>query len=224
MTSFRQIDANRRNAVRSTGLVTQAGKHRSRRNAIRHGLCAETVVGTLEDIDDYRGFEAAIVADYDPETTVERELVLRLASLLWRVRRATAIETNHLLTQADILRGDREPRLDHRQDLAYEIFSANMVNPGERTKTSRNDGEPKQGRLDPGEHRGDGQARRLAALSDPARDLSLCFQRLANFDATVFERLGRYESALATSDRSGDFFAAISEAVREFLIGNYGSS
>jgi hypothetical protein len=38
MTSFRQIDANRRNAVRSTGPVTQAGKHRSRRNAIRQGV------------------------------------------------------------------------------------------------------------------------------------------------------------------------------------------
>ena len=98
MTSFRQIDANRRNAVRSTGPVTQAGKHRSRRNAIRHGLCAETVIGTLEDIDDYRGFEAAIIADYGAETAVERELVLRLASLLWRVRRATAIETNAALT------------------------------------------------------------------------------------------------------------------------------
>jgi hypothetical protein len=77
VTSFRQIEADRRNALRSTGPITEAGKHRSRRNAVRHGLCAETVVGTLEDIEDYKGFEAAIIADYDAETAVERELVLR---------------------------------------------------------------------------------------------------------------------------------------------------
>jgi hypothetical protein len=59
VTSLRQVDANRRNALRSTGPITEAGKHRSRRNAVRHGLCAETVVGTLEDIEDYKGFEAA---------------------------------------------------------------------------------------------------------------------------------------------------------------------
>jgi hypothetical protein len=40
-------------------------------------LCAETVVGTVEGIKDYKGFEAAIIADYDAETAVERELVLR---------------------------------------------------------------------------------------------------------------------------------------------------
>ena len=38
-----------------------------------------------------QGFEAAIIADY-AETAVERELVLRLASLLWRLRRIIAIE------------------------------------------------------------------------------------------------------------------------------------
>ena len=79
MTSFRQIEANRRNTLRSTGPNTEEGKHWSRRNAIRHGLCAETVVETIEDVDDYRGFEAAIIADYDARTAVERELVLCLA-------------------------------------------------------------------------------------------------------------------------------------------------
>src|SRR5271168_3678852 len=77
MTSLRQIEANRRNANRSTGPNTEEGKLRSRRNAVRHGLCAETVVEIVEDIDDYRGFEAAIIADYDARTAVERELVLR---------------------------------------------------------------------------------------------------------------------------------------------------
>jgi hypothetical protein len=37
MTSFRQIDANRRNARNGTGLITEEGKQRSRCNAIRIG-------------------------------------------------------------------------------------------------------------------------------------------------------------------------------------------
>jgi len=40
MTSFRQIAANRRNALKSTGPATAQGKQRSRCNAVRHGLTA----------------------------------------------------------------------------------------------------------------------------------------------------------------------------------------
>ena len=54
----------------------------SRCNAVRHGLTAETVIGALEDAEDYKAFEASITADYDAQSAVERELVLRLASLL----------------------------------------------------------------------------------------------------------------------------------------------
>jgi hypothetical protein len=103
MTSIRRIEANRRNAISSTGPRTDDGKDRSRRNAIRHGLSAETVIEIVEDLDDYRAFEAAVIADYDPLTAVERELVLRLASLLWRLRRASAIETDLFRIQAEIL-------------------------------------------------------------------------------------------------------------------------
>jgi hypothetical protein len=60
MTSFRQIETNRRNAIRSTGPSTEEGKRRSRRNAVRHGLSAETVIEIVEDIENYRAFEAAV--------------------------------------------------------------------------------------------------------------------------------------------------------------------
>ena len=93
MSSLKQIEANRRNALKSTGPTTPEGKERSRRNAVRHGLTAETVIAALEDAEDYQAFEAAVIADYDAESAVERELVLRLASVLWRLRRATGIET-----------------------------------------------------------------------------------------------------------------------------------
>jgi hypothetical protein len=93
MSSLKQIEANRRNALKSTGPTTPEGKARSRCNAVRHGLTAETVIDVLEDAEDYQSFEAAVIADYDAESAVERELVLRLASVLWRLRRATGIET-----------------------------------------------------------------------------------------------------------------------------------
>jgi hypothetical protein len=48
MTSFRQIQANRRNAWKSTGPITEGGKQHSRCNAVRHGLTAETVIGVLD--------------------------------------------------------------------------------------------------------------------------------------------------------------------------------
>jgi hypothetical protein len=60
MTSFRQIEPNRRNALKSTGPTTLNGNRQSRRNALRHGLTAETVIEGLEDTEDYRAFEAAI--------------------------------------------------------------------------------------------------------------------------------------------------------------------
>jgi len=70
MTSYRQLEANGRNALRSTGPRTEAGRLQSRRlkqplspitmrnqlwsrNAVRHGLTAETVIGSLEDAEDY---------------------------------------------------------------------------------------------------------------------------------------------------------------------------
>jgi hypothetical protein len=82
MTSPRQVEANRRNARLSTGPVTEKGKKRSRRNALRHGLTAETIIDALEDAKDYVAFEMAIKTDHDPQNG-SRARVLRLASLLW---------------------------------------------------------------------------------------------------------------------------------------------
>ena len=106
MTSIRQIEANRRNAERGTGLRTETGKQRSALNALRHGLTAETIVLPLEDPEDYQAFEEAVLGGFDPETTVERELVLRVAALLWLLRRVLSIETGLFL-----LAGDAEPKL-----------------------------------------------------------------------------------------------------------------
>lgn len=93
MTSARQFAANRLNATRSTGPRTIAGKSRSRRNALKHGLTGTTIVHGVEDAETYRIFHDRLKRRYRPRCAMEEELVGRLVSLLWRLRRANAIET-----------------------------------------------------------------------------------------------------------------------------------
>ncbi len=109
MTSLKQIEANRRNALKSTGPRTAEGKLRSRQNAVRHGLTAQTVITALENAADYERFELSIVADYQPHSAIQRELVVRLASVLWRLRRSTLIETGLFEMQGELYR-NRAPR------------------------------------------------------------------------------------------------------------------
>jgi hypothetical protein len=173
MTSYRQIEANRRNARKSTGPITEEGKKRSRCNAVRHGLSAETVIGALEDAEDYQAFEAAIIADYDAQSAVERELVLRLASLLWRLRRSTTMETGLFEIQTGHLNGFARvvyPLFGDRDLPSYAITNATTV-PSSGPKT-------------------------VGPVLDTTVELARCFLRLANLPNLALDRLSRYEATL----------------------------
>jgi hypothetical protein len=187
MTSFRQIEANRRNARKSTGPVTQEGKQRSRCNAVRHGLTAETVIGALEDAEDYDDFQAAIIADYDAQSAVERELVLRLASLLWRLRRATTMETGLFEIQADHLSEYRQGR--QTQQTTREIIYAGF---GRADSADTNLDRASLGATN-GTQALPSSGRQCV---DPAIDLARCFLRLANLPSYPLDRLSRYEAVL----------------------------
>jgi hypothetical protein len=206
MTSLRQLETNRQNAQRSTGPRTDEGKQASRRNAVRHGLTAETVIEILEDPEDYKAFEANIIADYDAHTAVERELVLRLASLLWRVRRATAIETDLMRIQSEILR-ERAQAPQQGEDTEppppnplYRALRA--VIPPRWTREGNGSGDEVQER-DDGVDQARDEANTISAIdcladdnADPTRMLSISFLRLVNLDNGAFKRLNRYETAL----------------------------
>lgn len=174
MTSYKQFEANRRNALKSTGPRTSEGKERSRRNAVRHGLTAETVIGLLEDADDYEAFQAAVIADYDAETAVERELVLRLASVLWRLRRATGIESGLFEAVSE------NPRLCKSASLSEQFLRV----------------------ADPPEHDGryliDQKSVSVQKQSDFdfERRITDAFLRLAALPTCPLDRLSRYEHVL----------------------------
>jgi hypothetical protein len=187
MSSFRQIEANRRNARLSTGPVTEEGKRTSRQNAVRHGLTAETVITALEDAEDYAAFEMAVTADYDAQTAVERELVLRLASLLWRLRRATAIESGLFKVQAQQLLQFRQWRRAHqeRQKIIDSIY---------RSAAAAEDDMPQ----DQGEptDRPDTGLSSTVESADQSDNLTRAFIRLNNVPTCPLDRLSRYEATL----------------------------
>lgn len=202
MTSYRQFEANRRNALRSTGPKSEDGKRRSRANAIRHGLTAETVVGSLEDTEDYRAFEAAVISGYCAETAVERELVLRLASLLWRLRRATAIESELLEIQAEVLRNHRngfarptDPGHGPLSVMCRVAQAAVGTHPSNYDLCAGNGSEPDCG-VGTATEQPDGLHRATNNPVDANRQLTYCFLRLENLNGSAFERLNRYEASL----------------------------
>src|SRR5262249_15620082 len=90
MTTSRQIEANRLNALKSTGPKTALGKSKAARNALRHGLFAlPAVVPELgESADDWLTFAARVVRDRDPVGVVEGQLAYGPAQILWRLTRA----------------------------------------------------------------------------------------------------------------------------------------
>jgi len=91
MTSPKQLEANRTNAKHSPGPKSTDGKARSSRNALKHGLVSSEIVIWDEDSDEFEILRAGLEADFQPNSTIERELVDRLAGLLWRLRRLPAL-------------------------------------------------------------------------------------------------------------------------------------
>jgi len=181
MTSLKQTEANRLNAAKSTGPRTEEGKQRSRQNAVRHGLTAETVITTFENAGDYQLFEATIHAEYQPRTVTSRELVARLASVLWRLRRSTSIETGLMQIQGELMRNQNSgsfrrrvipvPEWYDEMDVAASSAAGSQISPAS-------------------EDSGGGTA------SDLPTELAYCYLQANRLQFGAFETLTRYESAL----------------------------
>ena len=93
-----QKAANRRNALLSTGPRSLAGKARSRMNAVSHGLTAQQTLLPGEDPAKYEGLRRSMFNSLRPDGALENELVERIASLTWRLRRFAKHSKSHCST------------------------------------------------------------------------------------------------------------------------------
>jgi hypothetical protein len=92
MTSDKQIQANRRNALNSTGPKTPEGKAAVRLNARTHGLRSQEVLLPGEDEEALKGLDEVLRAELQPVGELENLLVDNIVAAHWRLRRLRRVE------------------------------------------------------------------------------------------------------------------------------------
>ena len=98
MASAAQIEANQKNAKRSTGPKSAKGKSRARGNALKHGLRALTLIPGLthEDPQQLRDKTLQLIDELQPGNQAELDQVCQAARLTLAIERADRFEMAHM--------------------------------------------------------------------------------------------------------------------------------
>lgn len=175
-----KLRANRGNAQHSTGPRSAEGKARASLNARTHGLLSAALVLADESADEFAVLAERVASELAPEGDIERELVSRLAGLLWRLRRLARVETG-LFT---------DWQLTHAATLARARASTFVVTPLVDALMSMNESRI----TDSTRH---GAAVAEAEEFEANREAPTpCLARAFVERETTFANLARYESAL----------------------------
>src|SRR5262245_59807987 len=126
MATPKQIEANRRNARKSTGPRTVAGKAVSSMNALKTGIDAQSSVIRGEDPNTLQLLTAEYYDRYQPATPEARALVDTLISSDWLLRRLRAAEAQlweHAFERQDRWDDDTGAPLGHAFAANSQAFS-----------------------------------------------------------------------------------------------------
>jgi hypothetical protein len=120
--SERKLQANRRNAVRSTGPTTARGKRNVSRNAIKHGILAREVVVTAgegeENLKEFHDLVEKLSQQYEAVGVLEESLVQTIATCWWRKARVLRAENGEIRKRLDTAATDQKLRNSDEGNLA----------------------------------------------------------------------------------------------------------
>jgi hypothetical protein len=111
MATSAQIDANRRNAQKSSGPRTAEGKNRSRMNALDHGGRASILALPPEEFAQYEEWRLAWKRAYRPRCAAEEVLIDRITALDWQekwIERAKFARLSSRVSHSTVDEADRE--------------------------------------------------------------------------------------------------------------------
>ncbi len=115
MATRKQIEANRRNAKKSTGPRTPEGKRKSSMNALKHGFRSQRVLLPEEDPEELRAAHEHYRNKLRPTTPEQETCVAEYVDASWQVLRAELAEHEIYEEQQGAVSFERlEPLLDYR--------------------------------------------------------------------------------------------------------------
>src|SRR4051794_2090080 len=98
MVSEKKLEANRRNAQKSTGPKTDEGKAKTSQNALTHGIFAiQFHILPGENEAEYAAFHGDVLRDLAPCGIIQREMVDDIVQTRWRLRRLSKLEAHSIL-------------------------------------------------------------------------------------------------------------------------------
>jgi hypothetical protein len=124
MSSLRQIEANRRNSLRSTGPRTPEGKAVSRCNALKSGINAKLQVIPGEDPADLQAMSDGYTHEWAPKTYLERFLVDSLVRADWLLQRLSRLEAELWTHEMEAARALTFSKLDEDSPIG-DVYSRN---------------------------------------------------------------------------------------------------
>jgi hypothetical protein len=119
MATERQIEANRRNAQKSTGPSSVEGRAVSRCNAVKTGIYAKSTIIPGEDPAQLEALTADYHRQFQPATPLARFLVDSLVDAEWQLRRFRTIEAQLWLHESDSVRKCCNVEEDRTLGLAF---------------------------------------------------------------------------------------------------------
>jgi len=181
MTSEKKIQANRRNALKSTGPKTPEGKGAIRLNALKHGLLSKEVLLPGEDEEALTELDEHLRDELQPVGELENLLVERIVASYWRLRRLEQVEIGIFAWE----RSEERAKRPEREAYGYEWDRMKYLKSFDITVSDEKKHKEALSR-----------ARRIRSeQEDDTATLGRTFARDAN-SANAFSKLSRYEAGI----------------------------
>ncbi|MEP6538097.1 MAG: hypothetical protein ABJF23_22345 [Bryobacteraceae bacterium] len=101
MTANQKRKQARRNGAKAAGTKSPAGIQKSSTNSLKHGLTGKAIVLTNESQQQFDHLHSAYIQEFQPENTVEMDLVDQMVAAQWRLRRIWRMQTAALDLKMD---------------------------------------------------------------------------------------------------------------------------
>ena len=179
---MKQVQANRRNALKSTGPKTPEGKAAVRLNANKHGLRSQEVLLPGEDEEALKRLDENLRAELQPVGELENLLVDGITAAHWRLRRLRRVE-------AGVFAWELYGELTERTQQEARTYKSNLVTKiGDSMDTITNEQKHQ-------EALSKAQEMKQAQQEAETATLGRTFIRDAD-QANAFSKLSRYETAI----------------------------